>query len=53
MKYKNGDIVCLNDGRNVYVFDVDRSNKQYQVVSTEDDDTVFYITEDEVFMKLT
>lgn len=27
MKYKKGDIVCLFDGRTVYVFDVDNKKK--------------------------
>lgn len=53
MKYKNGDIICLNDGKNVYVFDVNNSTKEYQVVSMEDGDDIFFITEEKVFMKLT
>ena len=28
MKYKKGDIVCLFDGRTVYVFDVDNKEKE-------------------------
>ena len=53
MKYKDGDIVCLNDGRTVYIFAVDKSNKEYQVTETEDNDALFFITEDEILMKLT
>ena len=53
MKYKDGDIVCLNDGRTVYIFAVDKSNREYQVADTEDDGTLFSIEEDEIFMKLT
>lgn len=53
MKYKDGDIVCLNDGRTVYIIAVDKGNREYQVTDTEAEDTIFCIEEDEVFMKLT
>lgn len=29
MKYKIGNIVCLNDGRIVYIFSTDEKKKKY------------------------
>ena len=52
MKYKEGDIVCLFDGRTVYVFAVDDKAKEYQVSNTEDEGTLFTIKESEIFMKI-
>ena len=52
VKYKKGDIVCLFDGRTVYVFDVDNKEKEYQVSNTEEEGTLFTIKENEIFMKI-
>lgn len=52
MKYKEGDIVCLYDGRTVYVFAVDNKAKEYQVSSTEDEGMLFTIKENEIYMKI-
>ena len=52
MKYKEGDIVCLFDGRTVYVFAVDDKEKAYQVSNTEEEGTLFTIKENEIFMKI-
>ena len=52
VKYKEGDIVCLFDGRTVYLFVVDYKEKRYQVSNTEDEGTLFTIKEDEIFMKI-
>lgn len=52
VKYKKGDIVCLFDGRTVYVFDVDNKEKEYQVSNTEEEGTLFTNKENEIFMKI-
>ncbi len=52
MKYKEGDTVCLFDGRMVYVFAVDDNAKKYQVVNTEDEGTLFSVREKEIYMKI-
>ena len=49
---RKGDIVCLFDGRTVYVFDVDNKEKEYQVSNTEEEGTLFTIKENEIFMKI-
>lgn len=55
MKYKVGDIVCLNDGRNVYIFDTDKKMKKYQAteVNSKENGDLFWVSEDEIFMFLT
>ena len=53
MKYDVGNIVCLNDGRTVYIFAIDEKEKEYQVSDTENEGTLFFVAEDEIFMKLT
>ena len=53
MKYDAGSIVCLNDGRTVYIFAIDEKKKKYQVSDTENEGDLFWIAEDEIFMKLT
>lgn len=52
MKYKDGDIVCLFDGRTVYVFAVDYKSKRYQVSNTDGEGTLSTIKENEIFMKI-
>lgn len=52
MKYDVGNIVCLNNGKTVYIFALDEKERKYQVSDTEDEGTVFNISEDEIFMKL-
>ena len=51
MKYDVGNIVCLNDGRSVYIFSIDEKEKKYQVSDTEEEGTLFNVAEDEIFMK--
>ena len=53
MKYDVGNIVCLNDGKTVYIFAIDEKKKRYQVSDTENEGTLFFVAEDEIFMKLT
>lgn len=53
MKYNVGNIVCLNDGKTVYIFALDEKEGKYQVSDTEDEGTIFTISENEIFMKLT
>lgn len=52
MKYKEGDYVCLFDGRMVYVFAVNSKTKEYQVTNTEDEGNVFTVKENEIYMKM-
>jgi len=54
MKYRIGNIVCLNDGRSVYIFSIDEKKKKYQVTDTnaEDNGDLFMVSEDEIFMLL-
>lgn len=51
MKYREGNIVCLSDGRTVYILSVD--NKEYQVVDTDNNEDIFIVSEDEILMLLT
>lgn len=51
LKYKEGNIVCLNDGRTVYILSVD--NHEYQVIDTDNEEDMFIISESEIFMLLT
>lgn len=53
MKYSVGNIVCLNDGRTVYIFSVDEKERKYQVSDTEKDDDLFVVSEKDIFMFLT
>ena len=53
MKYKEGNIVALNNGKSVYIFSVDEKKKKYQVVDTEDENKIYMVSESEIFMFLT
>ncbi len=53
MKYSSGNIVCLNDGRTVYIFSVDEKERRYLVSDTEKGDDLFFVSEKDVFMFLT
>jgi len=53
MKYKEGSIVALLDGRTVYIMAVDKQEKKYKVFNTEDENDVFEISEKDILMKLT
>lgn len=49
MKYKNGSIVLLNDGRTVYVFHVDKENREYHVSDTDNENETFTVKESDIF----
>lgn len=53
MKYSVGNIVCLNDGRTVYIFSVDEKKQKYQVADTENDNDLFFVSEDDIYTFLT
>lgn len=53
MKYSVGNIVCLNDGRTVYIFSVDEKEQKYCVSDTEKENDVFFISEGDIYMLLT
>lgn len=53
MKYSAGDFVCLNDGRTVYIFSVDEKKHKYQVSDTENENNLFSISEEDIYMFLT
>lgn len=52
MKYDVGNIVCLYDERTVYIFAIDEKEEKYQVFDTENEEALFMVSEDEIFMKL-
>lgn len=52
MQYKAGDIVVLNNGKSVYIFAVDEKAKEYQVVDTDNQDKLFFVRENEIYMPL-
>ena len=49
MKYRTGNIVLLNDGRSVYVYQIDKEGKKYQVFDIEDENDLFAVTEREIY----
>lgn len=53
MKYSVGNIVCLNDGRTVYIFSVDEKEQKYLVSDTDKENDLFYISENDIFIFLT
>ena len=54
MKYSEGNIVLLYDGRTAYIISVNKTKKKYQVTITDDDEgRVIEISENEINMKLT
>ena len=52
MKYDVGNIVCLYDERTVYIFAIDEKEEKYQVFDTENEEALFMVSEDEIFMEL-
>ena len=52
MKYSVRNIVCLNDGRTVYIFSVDEKEQKYLVSDTEQDNDLFFISKSDVNMFL-
>ena len=53
MKYSVGNIVCLKDGRTVYVFSVDEKKHKYLVCDTEQENDMFFVSESDIYMFLT
>lgn len=45
MKYENGNIVLLNDGRTVYIFMVDQNKGVYHVHDCDDPNNCFTVTD--------
>ena len=52
MKYNEGNIVCLNDGRTVYIIAHYEKEEKYQVCDTENEEASFIVAEDEIFIKI-
>ncbi len=53
MKYSEGNIVLLNDGRSAYIITVNKTEKKYQVTITDNNDgEVIEISDDDITMKL-
>lgn len=52
MRYSEGNIVALKNGRTVYIVAVDENAKKYHVVDTEDQDKKRRISESAVLMQL-
>ena len=53
MKYDVGKIVLLNDGRAVYIYQVDQEGRKYFVTDTADDKSNFIISERDIYTLLT
>ena len=53
MKYECGSILLLNDGKTVYVIEVDENKKEYCVVNTDNKKEIFRISDGDVFQQLT
>ncbi len=53
LKYCANNIVCLQDGRTVFILEVDNSKKKYYVTDTEGEGSYFQIDEKDIFMFLT
>ena len=52
MKYECGSILLLNDGKTVYVIEVDENKKEYCVVNTDNKKEIFRISDGDVFQQL-
>lgn len=53
MKYREGNIVLLNNNATVYIMAVNKEEQKYQVFDTEDSNEVFEISENDIIMKVT
>lgn len=53
MKYKQGEILLLNNGKTVSVIEVNETSKEYIVVNTDNQNEIFQIKEPDVFQNLT
>lgn len=53
MKYKEGNIVLLESGETVYISFVDEKEKKYHVYDTDDENKVYIISENSIFMLIT
>lgn len=54
MKYSEGNIVLLNDGRTAYIMSVNKAEKKYQATITDNNDgEIVEISENDIVMKLT
>lgn len=49
MKYENGNIVLLKDGRTVYISMTDQDLGIYHVSDCDNSDNCFTITDDDIF----
>lgn len=53
MKYSEGNIVLLNDGRSAYIINVNKTEKKYQATIADDNEgEVIEISDNEIAMKL-
>lgn len=53
MKYKQGEILLLNNGKTVSVIEENETSKEYIVVNTDNQNEIFQIKEPDVFQNLT
>ena len=53
MKYSEGNLVVLNDGRTVYITAVHKKEKKHDAVTAENDSEMITIKESDIMMKLT
>lgn len=53
MKYECGNVLLLNNGKTVFVVEVDENNKEYGVVNTDNENEIVRISDKDVFQQLT
>ena len=53
MKYECGNILLLNNGKTVFVVEVDENKKEYGVVNTDNENEIVRISDRDVSQQLT
>lgn len=53
MKYQEGNIVLLSNGKTASIFSVNTEEKSYQVIDTNDESKLFVVHESDINMLLT
>jgi ABC-type multidrug transport system ATPase subunit len=53
MKYECGNVLLLNNGKTVFVVEVDENKKEYGVVNTDNENEIVRISDRDVFQQLT
>lgn len=53
MKYQEGNIVLLTNGKTAYIVSVDENSEKYQACELEDEQKLYYISEASIHSLLT